>query len=118
MHDNLGVVYLRKGSLTDAENHLKRAQEILSKTCGPTSPDLALNIGNLGSLYRTQGNNKEAESMYKQEIGILEKNSCSKNSPQLATALQNLASLYKSEGRSAEAEPLYKRAASILENAR
>jgi tetratricopeptide (TPR) repeat protein len=112
LHDGLGVTLLSTGKLADAKAHFKRANEIFRRLPGTDNEDLAVNFGNLASLYRKEGDNTQAESNWKQEIAILEK---AHNDAYLAIALHNLADLYRAQAKYTEAEPLYKQSISLVE---
>ena len=62
------------------------------------------------------GRYKEAEPLYVQALGLMEKN-LGPDHPSVATALNNLAELYRAHGRYAEAELLHRRALGIREKA-
>ncbi len=80
----------------------------------PNTPEHALAINNLASLYKHRGHPEEAEPLYRKALEIEEKN-YGENHPSLATSLNNLALLYVAQQRYAEAKALYKRAIAILE---
>jgi tetratricopeptide (TPR) repeat protein len=113
LHDGLGVTLLSTGKIADAKVHFKRANEIFRRLPGTDNEDLAINLGNLASLYQKEGDNTQAESNWKQAIAILEK---AHDDQQLAIALHNLADLYRAQAKYTEAEPLYKQSISLEEN--
>ena len=82
---------------------------IFEKAFGPEHPDLAINLNNLGNLYRAQGRYSEAEALSKRSLAIAEK-ALGPEHPDVGESLNNLAELYHAQGRYAEALPLMKRA--------
>lgn len=75
---------------------------------------LAGYLNNLGMLYYTTANYKEAESLMKRAVEIL-KNPGGEPLPNYAGALNNLAQLYQDTNRLSEAEPLMERTLEIWE---
>ncbi len=65
-------------------------------------------------MLRDQGNNTEAEPLYRRALEIREKQ-LGPNHPDVAQSLNNLAELLRAQGNYAEAEPLYRRALEIFE---
>ncbi len=76
--------------------------------------NMAAVLDNLGGLYRDQGKNQAAESLYKQALEIRE-NVLGSNHPAVGITLNNLAGLYRAQGKYEIAEPLYKRDLEISE---
>jgi tetratricopeptide (TPR) repeat protein len=62
-------------------------------------------LNNLALLYRAQGRNAEAESLFQRALRILERELGPKD-PNVTAILNNLADLYKAQGRGAEADAL------------
>jgi len=71
-------------------------------------------LNNLGTLYHTVADYKEAEPLIKRALAIDEA-SFGKNHPKVAIRLSNLAALYQTTDRLEEAEPLMQRALKIGE---
>ena len=88
--------------------------QTLEKKYGPAHRDVAAALNNLAQLYGHQGNDAEAEPLFKRAIAILDK-AVGLDSPEAAPELNNLAALYQRQERYAEAEPLFKRALAIRE---
>jgi tetratricopeptide (TPR) repeat protein len=78
---------------------------------------VALNLNNLGLVYRDQGKHVEAEGLLKRTLVIREQ-ALGTSHPDVASTLNNLASLYRDQGKYGETEGLLKRALSITENAK
>jgi CHAT domain-containing protein/tetratricopeptide (TPR) repeat protein len=75
---------------------------------------LAIALGNLGILYKTQHRLDEGRPLLEQAVAILEGLSTpAAPHPRLATALNNLGTLLEDKGDYRQAEPLYRRALDI-----
>jgi tetratricopeptide (TPR) repeat protein len=77
-------------------------------------PEAARLLGLAGSYLHEHGRYTDAEPLYGQALGILEKAFGPQN-PEVASCLNNLALLYDNLGQYAKAKPLYKRALAIAE---
>ncbi len=73
---------------------------------------MAQSQNNLALLHRVNGNNVEAESLYKRALAIWEKANGSDH-PYVRIVLENTAKLYVSIGRKEEAKRLDERAKGI-----
>jgi CHAT domain-containing protein/Tfp pilus assembly protein PilF len=105
----------RAGKYSEAIPLAQRQVADLEKS-GPVNRDLAGALNNLALLYGSQGQDGEAEPLYKRALAILEKTD-GLDRVGIAPELNNLAALYERQGRYAEAEPLFKRALAIREKA-
>ena len=105
----------RAGKYSEAIPLAQRQVADLEKS-GPVNRDLAGALNNLALLYGSQGQDGEAEPLYKRALSILEKTD-GLDRVGIAPELNNLAALYERQGRYAEAEPLFKRALAIREKA-
>jgi tetratricopeptide (TPR) repeat protein len=76
-HNNLGLIYLRRGDLTRARTHLEMAQQI--------DPSDAKVWNNLGALYAQSGNTGEALRSFHSALAL---------NPRSASVHYNLARLY------------------------
>jgi CHAT domain-containing protein len=75
---------------------------------------LAIALGNLGILYKTERRLDAAQPLLEEAVSLLEGLSTpDAPSPRLASALNNLATLYEDRKDYTKAEPLYKRALDI-----
>ncbi|MBI5307290.1 MAG: tetratricopeptide repeat protein, partial [Planctomycetes bacterium] len=70
---------------------------------------------NLATLYYYQGENETAESLYRQALGIYEKE-YGKDHPLIATILEKMAEFYEGTGKKDEAKQLTERAKKIYSN--
>ncbi|MGV7213225.1 CHAT domain-containing tetratricopeptide repeat protein [Bradyrhizobium sp. UFLA05-112] len=78
------------------------------------SRDLAGALNNIAQIHVAQGDDDQAEPLYKRAIALLEK-SLGLDTVEIAPELNNLAALYQRQQRFADAEPLFKRALAIRE---
>ncbi|GJL61086.1 MAG: hypothetical protein NPIRA03_39430 [Nitrospirales bacterium] len=74
---------------TGAEPLFQRALAIQEQDLGPTHPDVATSLNNLGELYRSQGQYADAEPLYQRALAIREE-ALSPTHPDVATSLNNL----------------------------
>ncbi len=79
----------------------------LPAPCTVLHPDIALSLHNLGSLYRTQGDNGRAETFYVEALAKRKK-VLGGSHPSVATTLNSLASVRSAHGKYAEAESTYR----------
>jgi len=100
-----------KVEYTRAIDFYKEALKVLPQN---QSTLQALYMNNLGNLYHTVANYKEAEPLYKRAQAIDEA-SFGKDHPKVAIRLNNLAALYQATHRPAQAEPLMIRVLAIDE---
>lgn len=84
------------------------------KLINMSSRIIALSFSNLAESYRSTGDYKKAEPLYKQALSIREK-ALGPDHPDTTMSLRNLAVLYRRMGDYGKAEPLYKRELSIKE---
>jgi tetratricopeptide (TPR) repeat protein len=68
----LGGAYLRTGNLFAAKSAFDKALAAMEKTLGPTHPDIALPLGNLGAFAQAMGSFDEATAVYQRALRILE----------------------------------------------
>jgi tetratricopeptide (TPR) repeat protein len=111
--NNLALLYLRSGQLTETETLLEKTLSILKQHFDET-PVMATVLNNLAELYRKQGKYAQAEPLHQQSLVIREK-SLGKDHPDVAGSLNNLALLYYKQGKYAAAESLYKKSLVIWE---
>jgi Tfp pilus assembly protein PilF len=95
-HQNLGLVYRKKGDLARAEAEFRKAAEL--------KPDFADAHGALSVLLASQGKRDEAMAEAQEAV---------KDAPQSAQYLFNLGVLQKDTGRSAEAKETFTRLEAI-----
>jgi tetratricopeptide (TPR) repeat protein len=102
----------QQGRYAEAAAVAQEALRIAEAQAGPAHPEVALNLNNLGLIYRAQGRYAEAEPLYKRALAIWEK-ALGPEHPDVASVLNNLAGLHRAQGKYAQAEPLDKRALEI-----
>ena len=67
---NLAINYFEMGQLDSCEACLKEELEIRKTIQDNNHPDVAIVLGDLSLIYELKGRNKEADSLYKETIGI------------------------------------------------
>ena len=77
-----------------------------------SSPNVAISLSNLASLYENQGRYDEAEPLYLDALEM-QKQLLGEAHPAFAKSLNGLALLYTFQGRYAEAESLYQQSLMI-----
>ncbi|XP_044858191.1 protein O-mannosyl-transferase TMTC1 isoform X2 [Mauremys mutica] len=95
LHNNYGVFLVDTGAPERAVSHYQQAIWL--------SPNHYVAMVNLGRLYRSLGQNKEAEAWYKRALKVLRK----------AEILSPLGALYYNTGRYEEALQVYREAAAL-----
>ena len=100
------------GKYAEAIPLIEQALAIRQRVLGPEDLTTAESLDNLAGLYRAIGNNDQAESLYLQALGIVEKGS---DPEPTVASLNNLASFYRTNTAYDKAEPLLKRAIAIRE---
>jgi len=93
---NLGTLYLNKGALTQAEEHLRRATEL--------TPGDASAWNNLGMATAQAGRANDAIKYFQEAI---------RQDPHHVIALENLGKLYQDGGRFEDAQKIFARALEI-----
>jgi diguanylate cyclase (GGDEF)-like protein len=102
----LGVVARRRGHLDDAQAHAQRAlalQRALGHEAGTATA-----LSNLGTLARDRGDYATALDLFRQSLGIRER-----NDDQLELTLRNLALIYRDLGDDAAARDYFTRALDV-----
>ncbi|XP_044535207.1 protein O-mannosyl-transferase TMTC1 [Gracilinanus agilis] len=100
LHNNYGVFLVDTGAPESAMYHYQQAIHL--------SPRHHVAMVNLGRLYRSLGENKEAEEWYKRALDIT----------QTAEILSPLGALYYNTGRYEEALQIYREAATLQPSAK
>ncbi|GJL67731.1 MAG: hypothetical protein NPIRA06_03660 [Nitrospirales bacterium] len=106
--------FYERARYAQAEPLYQRALAIREEALGPTHPDVATSLNNLGELNRSQGKSAKAEPLYQRALAIREE-ALGPTHFQVALSLNNLAALYNNQGQDPDAEPLYQRALAIRE---
>ncbi len=97
----------------DAEELMRRSLKIRKATFGEDSPEVAVSLDNLGTLFTRTNRRAEAEPLLRKSLAIRKK----AGGPEAASAMATLANLLRDTGRRKEAEVLFRRALEALEKA-
>ncbi len=90
--DTFGQIYLNLGRLEQAEIFTE-AITLLERELGPSSPQLAVSLGNLGGLRVSQGDYGQAEELTRRALKMQEGSTDPVVVEQRATNLSNLATI-------------------------
>jgi CHAT domain-containing protein/tetratricopeptide (TPR) repeat protein len=108
---NFAAALERLNRRKDAERLYLAAITVLRAQPTVNKARLAVTLGNLGILYKTEQRFDEARPLLEEAVSLLEGLSTpDAPHPRLASALNNLGTLFEDEKDYAKAEPLYKRA--------
>ncbi|MBL8566378.1 MAG: CHAT domain-containing protein [Hyphomicrobiaceae bacterium] len=114
--DNLAMLYMTLGRLTEAERFNKRALSLLEEALGRDHMSVGRAAGNLGVLLNEAGRRSEAEPMLRRALAISDMQP-RKDAVQIGIIEDNLAGLLRESGRGAEAKVHYDRALQMFESA-
>ncbi len=89
--------------------HFEHAIALRTTTVGPSHPDIAMMLSNLGIAYRRVRHDKRAHDVFDRALAIREK-AYGKNSPLLVATLDNMCDLYQQEGNLTAAAAAIERA--------
>jgi tetratricopeptide (TPR) repeat protein len=107
--NQLGILFLRKAALSEAERCMSRALRLRASFYGPGSVEAAVVEGNLGTVCERLDQFAAAEEHYKRALTIFRKHGRS-DSDEAANVLNNLAALYVDMNRFDEAATTIKEA--------
>jgi CHAT domain-containing protein/tetratricopeptide (TPR) repeat protein len=108
---NFAAALERLNRRADAQRLYLAAIAVLRAQPRVNEARLAVALGNLGILYKTEKRLEEARPLLEEAVTLLEGLSTPvAPHPRLASALNNLGTLFEDEKDYAKAEPLYKRA--------
>jgi tetratricopeptide (TPR) repeat protein len=93
--------------------HYRYALRIYRRECGPSEPELAVVLNNLGALYQATGKFKRAEMAYRATLRI-KRERLGASHPDIAVTMNNLAMLYQSRGKNRLAQLWFNKALRIL----
>ena len=85
------------GDLESAERALRRVLRLQEADLGPTHPEVANTLNDLGVICDELGRPQEAEFLYRRALGLAQK-ALPSDHPYIATSLENLATLYRDQG--------------------
>ncbi|MDW8369481.1 MAG: tetratricopeptide repeat protein, partial [Geminicoccaceae bacterium] len=108
-----GQALLEAGRTAEAAREFERVLELAERALGANDPRLAVDLNNLGEVYRRLGRYTEAAALLQRAIRLDE--AAGGRSPALATSLNNLGLVYRAQGRLEEAAALHRRALGLLE---
>ena len=111
----IGMAYLELGMLDAADAHLSRALDMRRQRVGERHLDVAESLNALGRLAKTEGDDEEAERLYRQALELRRERSGDR-SAETAETMNNLAVLLKSSGRLEEAEALLRIAVEVRQS--
>ena len=114
LYGNLAAAAIGLEDMQQAEVYAQRGVEIARCVLPENHPGRASVLNNRAQVYRFTGRYLEAETDYREALGIWEK-SVGPSHPDYARGLVNLAAFYHDRGREAGAEQLYLRAMAVLE---
>ncbi len=109
-----GLSLLEAGKLEEAARAFEKVLELAERKLGPDDPALAVDLNNLGEVYRRMGRLDRAAELLRRAIRLDE--AAGGRGPALATSLNNLGLVLRAQGRLDAAADLYLRALSLLEN--
>jgi tetratricopeptide (TPR) repeat protein len=88
--NNVGLTYLRMGEAGKALEHHQEAIRILTDLFGPKHPNLAITIGSIGNVYKTQGLWEKALNEYEVAHELLVTALGTSEHPDIASSLNNM----------------------------
>jgi tetratricopeptide (TPR) repeat protein len=111
--NNLARVYQSAGELGKAEQTYKQALALAEIRLGPSHPNLAALLTNLGTLCIDLKRYKEAEDHFQSGLRILDQSGGASDDYRVMEALHGLGKTYMMENDMVRAEPVLRRAADI-----
>jgi tetratricopeptide (TPR) repeat protein/transcriptional regulator with XRE-family HTH domain len=113
---DVGVFYLVRKKLQDAESALRQALDIRKRTRGDDHPDTAMSLMRLGLLSWEKKSYEEAEEDYLLALQIIRKK-LGPYHPDILQCLHDLAVLSTEQGKADEAEQYLREALTLAPNA-
>lgn len=111
-----GMRLFQQERYAEALPYFEQAREDAARYFGERSAEHAIELNNLGELYRRVGRYGEAEPLLLEALAI-DRERLGADDPALATTMNNLGLLYRARGRPEEAEHYLERSLAILEGA-
>ncbi len=109
--NNVGLTHLKMGDAEKALEHHQEALRILSSIYGPKHPNLAITIGSIGNVYKTQELWEKALIEYEVAHELLESAIGTKDHPDVASSYNNIGLVMSQmPGRETEALEKYRAA--------
>jgi serine/threonine protein kinase len=110
----MGIVYDSLGLFGPAQTLLEKGLEIRTKALGPDNPDVAVTLGQLGTVMWHKGDFAASNELMLKALAINEK-SFGPDSKEAANSLHNLGNLYWTQGKYEEARAFLTRCLAIRE---
>ncbi len=101
------------GRLDEAAREFEKVLSLAEQELGPNDPRLAVDLNNLGEVYRRMGRLDRAAELLLRAIRLDE--AAGGRGPALATSLNNLGLVRRAQGQLDVAADLYRRALELLE---
>lgn len=111
---HLAAVHQLQGTYAEAVRLFGRALEIRERELGPTHPEVASALNNLGETYRLQGDIETSLRLQERALAIYEEQ-LGPDHPNVAASLNNLGLIREARGELELARGLYERAMKIRE---
>ncbi|MEO1017551.1 MAG: tetratricopeptide repeat protein [Pseudomonadota bacterium] len=108
-----GFEALRDDDAASALPHFQRALEIAERQYGVDDPRTAVELNNLGEVFRLVGDNRRAAAYLERALAIEREHGTSAS---VATTMNNLALSYRSMNQLESAELLYEEALQLLQS--
>jgi len=109
---NFALLLYDMGRYEEAERYFRAILEHKRRLLGPDDPELAVDLGHLGTTLTARGRLTAAEPLLRQALELVSTNRGADH-PDRARALDDLAELLVARGRPRTAEPLARRALEI-----
>ena len=108
----IAEAYRTKNQLPEAEELLKRALDLSSRSSEPASLEVAQLLGRLAEVQRARGKYMDASATYARQLELLEHHRGSIH-PEVAQAAAMLAECFRAQSKYSQAEESYRKALSI-----
>jgi serine/threonine-protein kinase len=112
----IGTVYRQLGLYDEAQPFLERSLAMRRSLYGPTHPEVAASLFELGELRVWQGHLGNAEDLHREALDI-RRSTLAARDPLVAASLNGLGVVVAERGRYDEAEVLFREALAIREQA-
>ena len=97
LRNRQGILYAKNGKYDTALGYFSQALAIQKKVLGPTHPDVALSLMNIGAIYFKKSDFDNALGNYRKSIGILEK-TLGPEHPNMAPPMINMSDVFQKLG--------------------
>jgi tetratricopeptide (TPR) repeat protein len=114
-----GRFFRERKKFKEAADYYAQARDVVVKKYGPTNVFLYVpSLNNLATVYHLGKNDKMAESLFKEALAVVEKDSKNPDPFRIAETLERYADFLQETNRAAEAEKARERARDLREKAR